>query len=91
MIILGILSGMRGMVPKFAFLVLENGLRSPQFEVFFRNWNISLIHTAFFSGAGHILFGDYNMIIWGILRGMRSLGPKFAFLVLEIGLRSPPI
>jgi len=91
MIILGILRGMRGMVPKFAFLVLENGLRSPQFEVFFRNWNISLIHTAFFSGAGHILFGDYNMIIWGILRGMRSLGPKFAFLVLEIGLRSPPI
>ena len=39
-------------------LVLDIGLRTPQFEDFFRNWNISLNHTAFFSGAGHILFGD---------------------------------
>ena len=46
---------------------------------------------AFFSGKGHILFGDSNMFIWGILRGVRSMVPKFAFLVLEIGLRSPPI
>ena len=45
------------MVPKFAFLVLEIGLRSPQFENFLRNWYISLNHMAFFSGKGHILFG----------------------------------
>jgi len=31
------------------------------------------------------------MFIGGILRGMRSMVAKFAFLVLEIGLRSPPI
>jgi len=30
------------------------------------------------------------MFIGGILRGMRSMMPKFAFLVLEIGLRTPP-
>ena len=55
MFIGGILRGMRSMVPKFAFLMLKIGLRNPQFEYFFRNWNISLNHTAFFSGAGHIL------------------------------------
>ena len=51
----GILRGMRSMVPKLAFLVLEIGLRSPQFEIFLRNWYISLNHTAFFSGKGHLL------------------------------------
>ncbi len=50
--------GMRSIVVKFAFLVLEIGLRSPpQFENFLRNWNILLNHMAFFSGKGHILFG----------------------------------
>ena len=34
MFIVGILSGMRSMVPKFVFLVLEIGLRNPQFEDF---------------------------------------------------------
>ena len=58
MFIGGILRGMRSMVAKFAFLVLEIGLRSPQFENFLRNWNILLNHMAFFSGKGHILFGD---------------------------------
>ena len=50
----------------------------------------SLNPTAFFSGKGHILFVGQNMFIGGILRGMRSMVPKFAFLVLEIGLRNPP-
>ncbi len=36
MIILGILRGMRGMVPKFAFLVLENGLKGRHAERMFR-------------------------------------------------------
>ena len=30
------------------------------------------------------------MFIGGILRGMRSIVVKFAFLVLKIGLRPPP-
>ena len=84
MFIWGILRGVRSMVPKFAFLVLEIGLRSTQFENFLRNWYISLNHMAFFSGKGHILFGGLNMFIGGILRGMQRMVPKFAFLVLEI-------
>ena len=49
MFIGGILRGMRSMVPKFAFLVLEIGLRNPQFEIFFRNWDFAQSHGAFFS------------------------------------------
>jgi len=30
------------------------------------------------------------MFSGGILRGMRSMVPKFAFLVLKIGLKHPP-
>jgi hypothetical protein len=51
----------------------------------------SLNHTAFFSGKGHILFGGQNMFIGEYLRGVRGMVPKFAFLVLENGLRSPSI
>ena len=55
--LLGFFRGMPSLVPKFAFLVFEIGLRTPpQLENFFRNWNILLNHTAFFSGKGHILF-----------------------------------
>ncbi|MDP6295856.1 MAG: hypothetical protein QF618_07585, partial [SAR324 cluster bacterium] len=41
--------GMPSLVPKFAFLVVEIGLRNPQFEIFFRNWDFAQRHGAFYS------------------------------------------
>ena len=51
----------------------------------------SLNLGAFFSGWVQNGFETENGFTRSIFRGMPSLVPKFAFLVVEIGLRNPPI
>ena len=46
---------------------------------------------AFFSGRVQNGFETQNGFTRSGFRGIPSLVPKFAFLVVEIGLRNPPI
>ncbi len=51
--------GMPSLVPRFAFLVVEIGLRTPpQFEHFFRNWHFSQSHLAYVFG---LIQGGFRM------------------------------
>ncbi len=52
-------------------------------------WTLSLNHGAFFFGGVHTWFEPRNGFTKNTFRGVPSLGPEFAFLVAEIGLRNP--
>ena len=74
-------------------------------EGFFKNWSFlgpflvkidpkltfSLNLGAFFSGRVQNGFETQNGFTRSTFRGMPSFVPKFAFLVVENGLRNPPI
>jgi hypothetical protein len=83
--------GMPSFVPKFAFLVVENGLRNLPIWDFFKKMGTLLNVGAFFSGRVQNGFETQNGFTRSGFRGIPSLVLKFAFLVVENGLRNPPI
>ena len=64
-------------------------LETPQFENFFKKMGTLLNVGAFFSGRVQNGFETQNGFTRSGFRGIPSLIPKFAFLVFEIGLRTP--
>jgi len=65
-------------------------LETSQFEIFFKKMGTLLNVGAFFSGRVQNGFETQNGFTRSGFRGIPSLVPKFAFLVVEIGLRKPP-
>ena len=64
-------------------------LETPQFEIFFRNWDFAQSHGAFFSSWVQMVLGGSIIIFrhfWGYFE---ILVPKFAFLVVKIYLETP--
>ena len=79
------------LVPNFSFLVVKIDLETPQFELFFLEIGTLQNVGAFFSGRVQNGFQTQNGFTRSSFRGMPSLVPKFAFLVVKIRLRNPLI